>query len=115
MVRFVNGTPSYIALSAHDRLVPCSSTSLPPLTLILPHVLSGTAYTYSALQQTGGRATTYIAGGSHANYATAGKQDYGAPFGLLSDTTDAGPYWDVTQVSTVRTPSLVPSLCTSSH
>jgi hypothetical protein len=48
-----------------------------------------------------GRATTYIAGGSHANYVSVGKQDYSAPFGLLSDTTDAGPYWDVTQVCPV--------------
>ncbi|KAI9740279.1 MAG: Vacuolar protein sorting-associated protein 62 [Cirrosporium novae-zelandiae] len=76
MVRFVDGSPEYIYLSAHD---------------------SGTAYTYSALTQTDNRATTYIAGGSHANYVSAGKQDYvAALLGTLSDTTDSGPYWDVT-------------------
>ena len=49
MVRFVNGVPQYIYLSEHS---------------------GGSAYTYSALTETNGRATTYIATGSHANYAT---------------------------------------------
>ncbi|KAL1982870.1 hypothetical protein VTN96DRAFT_798 [Rasamsonia emersonii] len=76
MVRYFNGTPAYIYLSAHD---------------------GGRAYNYSALEQTDGRATTYVAVGTHANYATAGQQDYDLPFGLLHDTTDKGPFWDVTQ------------------
>jgi len=78
MVRFVNEVPTYIYLSEHS---------------------SGSAYTYDALNQTDSRATTYIATGTHANYATAGKQDYeGEILGIfLSDETDQGPYWDVTQ------------------
>ena len=79
MIRFVNGVPQYVYLSEHS---------------------GGSAYTYAALAQTNSRPTTYIAKGSHANYATAGKQDYEggflADFGLY-DTTDAGQYWDVTQ------------------
>ena len=73
MVRYYNGTPAYIYLSAHS---------------------SGTAYEYSTLNQTNGRATTYIAVGTHANYATTGQHDYDV---VLHDTTDSGPYWDVTQ------------------
>ncbi|KIY51645.1 hypothetical protein FISHEDRAFT_64161 [Fistulina hepatica ATCC 64428] len=71
------GSPEYIFLSAHS---------------------DGDAYTYDALTSTDNRATVYIAGGDHANYPTTGKQDYIAwPLGTLSDTTDDGPYWDVTQ------------------
>lgn len=73
MVRYYNGTPAYIYLSAHS---------------------SGTAYEYSTLNQTNCRATTYIAVGTHANYATTGQHDYDI---VLHDTTDSGPYWDVTQ------------------
>ena len=69
--------PSYIYLSAHA---------------------GGTAYAYDALTKTNGRATTYIASGTHANYVTPGKQNYvAALLGTLSDKTDAGPHWDVTQ------------------
>ena len=79
MIRFVGGVPEYIYLSEHS---------------------GGSAYTYDALPQTNSRPTTYIALGSHANYATSGKQDYeGSILALIGlyDTTDAGPYWDVTQ------------------
>lgn len=38
----------------------------------------------------------YSAVGTHANYATAGKQEYVVPFGLLADNTDTGPLWDLT-------------------
>lgn len=73
MVRFVNGVPQDIYLSAHD---------------------GGSAYTYSALPSQGGRAITYIANGTHANYATPGEHQHDLP--LLDDYTDAGPLWDVT-------------------
>ncbi|KAK0241397.1 hypothetical protein EDD85DRAFT_763209 [Armillaria nabsnona] len=76
MVRFVNGSPQYVYLSAHS---------------------GGTSYTYNALGSQNGRAITYVATGTHANYATAGEQDYTLPFGLLHDTTDAGFFWDVTK------------------
>ena len=79
MIRFVDGVPQYIYLSEHS---------------------GGSAYNYSALVQTNSRPTTYIAKGSHANYATAREQEYEggflANFGVY-DTTDAGPYWDVIQ------------------
>lgn len=73
MVRFVNGVPQDIYLSAHD---------------------GGSAYTYSALPSQGGRAITYIANGTHANYATSGEHQHDLP--LLDDYTDAGLLWDVT-------------------
>ncbi|CAL1699081.1 unnamed protein product [Somion occarium] len=74
MVRFVNNTPSVIYLSAHS---------------------GGFAFNYSALQMTRHRATTFIAGGTHANYASPGPHLHG-PDNLLNDRTDAGPLWDVT-------------------
>ena len=74
MVRFVNGVPSYIYLSAHD---------------------GGSAYTYGALPTLNSRAVTYIALGTHANYATPGTHQHDAP--LLDDYTDAGLLWDVTK------------------
>lgn len=75
MVRFINGKPAYIYLSAHR---------------------GGTVYNYTALESTRNRATTYIAGGSHANYATPGDHPHALPLGLLIDHTDAGPLWDIT-------------------
>lgn len=79
MVRFVNGVPSNIYLSAHS---------------------GGTAYTFAALPKASGtqRPITYIAKGTHANYATAGAQPYPVPIiGPIRDATSAGSYWDVTQ------------------
>ena len=82
MIRFVNGVPKYIYLSEHS---------------------SGKAYNFDAIpltDRTDGRPTTYIAAGSHANYVTAGKQEYeGHLLGLIGlyDTTDAGEFWDVTK------------------
>lgn len=41
---------------------------------------------------------TYVATGSHANYATAGTQEYTIALGLITDVTDAGyGPWDMTQ------------------
>lgn len=74
MVRFVNGQPQYVYLSAHD---------------------GGAAYTFSAMQQQSGRPVTYIGVGTHANYATPGSHEHDFPG--LDDTTDAGHLWDVTK------------------
>lgn len=79
MVRFVNGVPSHVYLSAHS---------------------AGTAYTFAALPKASGtqRPITYIAKGTHANYATKGEQKYPIPIiGPISDNTSPGFYWDVTQ------------------
>lgn len=73
MVRFVKSKPSVIYLSAHS---------------------GGFAFNYSALNHTNGRAITFIAGGTHANYATPGSHLHG-PMNLLNDRTDDGPLWDV--------------------
>ncbi|KAI0368873.1 hypothetical protein BV20DRAFT_1053639 [Pilatotrama ljubarskyi] len=70
MVRFVNGSPTAVYLSAHS---------------------GGSAYTFAATEKTNGRPTTYIAGGTHANYATPGKHCHDLPLDLLCDQTDAGP------------------------
>ncbi|KAI0652516.1 hypothetical protein C8Q79DRAFT_997541 [Trametes meyenii] len=75
MVRFQNGAPTALYLSAHS---------------------GGSAYTYAATEKTNGRPTTYIAGGTHANYATSGKHCHDLPLDLLCDQTDAGPIWDPT-------------------
>lgn len=74
MVRFINGQPDSIYLSAHS---------------------SGSAYKYSALQSSNGRAVTYIAEGSHANYATSGQHQHDIP--LLFDYTNDGLTWDMTK------------------
>jgi len=76
MVRFVDGVPEYLYLSAHG---------------------AGFAFNYTIVPTTDGRPNVYIAVGSHANYGTAGDQElYDIPFDILHDTTDAGPFWDVT-------------------
>lgn len=94
MVRFVDGQPTHFYYSQHS---------------------GGAAYTFSAVQQIDSRPVSYVATGSHANYAvstpllslhananttqTVGEQDYipYVPFGILHDTTDAGVFWDVTK------------------
>ena len=76
MVRFVNGVPQDIFMSAHS---------------------GGSAYTYNTLttSSSGGRAVTYIATGTHANYATTGTHQHDLPG--LDDHTDAGTLWDITK------------------
>ncbi|THW17918.1 hypothetical protein D6D24_03664 [Aureobasidium pullulans] len=78
MIRFSTaGVPQNVYYSAHS---------------------SGTAYTYSAVQKVGVRPVVYSAAGSHANYATAGTQKiYPIVGNIVTDTTDAGSYWDVAQ------------------
>ncbi|OBZ79234.1 putative vacuolar protein sorting-associated protein TDA6 [Grifola frondosa] len=73
MVRFVNSEPSVVYLSAHS---------------------GGSAFTFDTMQTTNGRPTTYIAGGTHANYATPGNHYHDLPPPLLFDMTDAGLLWD---------------------
>ncbi|KAH8645823.1 hypothetical protein BX600DRAFT_390956 [Xylariales sp. PMI_506] len=76
MIRFVNGEPYAIYLSQHN---------------------AGSAYYWDVMDFHGERPITYVATGSHANYATAGTQDFTFALGLISDTTDAGFAWDMTQ------------------
>lgn len=76
MVRFLNGVPQYVYLSAHE---------------------SGTSYTYDGIDKLHGRPVVYSATGSHANYAAPGKHEFELPDGLLYDKTDAGTLWDVTK------------------
>ena len=73
MVRFVNGVPTAIYLSAHD---------------------GGAAYTFNALPNISGRPITYIGVGTHANYASPGTHEHDV---VLDDVTDAGAIWDVTK------------------
>ncbi|KAI0778987.1 hypothetical protein BD413DRAFT_601607 [Trametes elegans] len=73
MVRFQNGTPTALYLSAHS---------------------GGAAYTFDATEKTNGRPTTYIGFGTHANYATPGSHCHDLPLNLLCDSTDAGALWD---------------------
>lgn len=74
MVRFVNGEPKYLYLSAHS---------------------GGTAYDFAAVTKQNGRPVTYIAKGTHANYATPGSHQH--DFLFLTDQTDQGHVWDVTK------------------
>ncbi|RWA10265.1 hypothetical protein EKO27_g4816 [Xylaria grammica] len=76
MIRFVSGVPYSIYLSEHS---------------------AGSAYYWDVMTFNGKRPITYIANGGHANYATAGKQEYTIALGLVTDTTDAGTPWDITQ------------------
>ena len=74
MVRFINGEPEYVYLSAHS---------------------GGAAYNFSAVTKQDGRPVTYIAQGTHANYATPGAHQHDLPG--LDDHTDNGHLWDVTK------------------
>ncbi|KAL1296553.1 hypothetical protein AAFC00_000057 [Neodothiora populina] len=77
MIRFSNGEPQNVYLSAHT---------------------SGAAYAYSAMTLEGVRPVTYSAVGTHANYATSGSHSIYSILGnLVTDTTSAGYYWDITQ------------------
>lgn len=77
MVRFVNGAPDVVYYSEHA---------------------SGSAYKYTTVEKMGVRPVSYIATGTHANYATPGNHNYQhIPFDLLKDQTDKGPLWDVTK------------------
>lgn len=68
-VRFVNSEPYAIYLSEHG---------------------AGSAYYWDVMDFNGDRPITYVANGSHANYATAGTQEYTIALGIVTDITDAG-------------------------
>ncbi|PSR99156.1 hypothetical protein BD289DRAFT_58182 [Coniella lustricola] len=79
MTRFVDGVPYAIYLSEHS---------------------AGSAYYWDVMDfstQDANRPITYVANGSHANYATAGTQEYTIALGIVTDVTDAGYAWDITQ------------------
>ncbi|KAF2146347.1 uncharacterized protein K452DRAFT_283624 [Aplosporella prunicola CBS 121167] len=74
MVRFENGTPTYVWYSQHSN---------------------GQAFAYKVLHKDGKRPLNYIANGTHANYAIPGTHDHAIPnlnlpAGLVEDHTD-GP------------------------
>ncbi|KAJ5259614.1 hypothetical protein N7478_012595 [Penicillium angulare] len=75
MIRFVNEEPYAIYCSEHS---------------------AGSAYYWDVVDFNGDRPITYVAYGGHANYVTAGTQDYTIALGIISDTTDAGYLWDMT-------------------
>jgi len=77
MVRFINGVPDTVYYSEHS---------------------SGAAFKYSAVEKVGDRPVSYIAFGTHANYATSGDHTYNhSPLGNSTDQTNQGPIWDVTK------------------
>lgn len=82
MVRFVDGQPTQVWFSQHAN---------------------GEAFEYSGLEKNAaGRPYNYVANGSHANYAIAGKIDHTLQIvnlpgdGFLTDYTDKGALWDPT-------------------
>jgi hypothetical protein len=80
MVRFQNGVPQAVWFSQHA---------------------GGEAFTYAAVQKQNLRPVTFVAKGTHANYATAGTHDHtvpdvNLPGGPLEDHCDQGTLWDPT-------------------
>jgi hypothetical protein len=75
-IRFVSGVPYAIYLSEHS---------------------AGSAYYWNVMTFHGKRPITYVGNGGHANYPTAGTQEYTIALGLVADTTDAGTPWDMTK------------------
>lgn len=77
VVRFVNGEPQLVWMSAHG---------------------GGTAFTYASML--GGNAldparpTIYSARGTHAQYTSPGRHPHDIPWHMLSDYADAGDLWD---------------------
>lgn len=58
---------------------------------------AGSAYYWNVPNFVGQRPITFVATGSHANYIKSGSQEYSIGGGFLTDTTDTGYYWDMTQ------------------
>lgn len=75
MIRFVNGEPYAIYCSEHS---------------------AGSAFYWDVVTFGGDRPITYVGYGGHANYVTAGTQEYTIALGLITDHTDAGYLWDMT-------------------
>lgn len=74
-IRFVNGEPYAIYCSEHS---------------------AGSAFYWDVVTFDGDRPITYVGYGGHANYVTAGTQEYTIALGLITDHTDAGYLWDMT-------------------
>lgn len=68
-IRFVNGEPYAIYCSEHS---------------------AGSAFYWDVVNFDGDRPITYVGYGGHANYVTAGTQEYTIALGLITDHTDAG-------------------------
>jgi hypothetical protein len=80
MIRFQNGEPQAVWYSQHA---------------------DGEAFTYAAVQKQGIRPLTFVANGTHADYATSGAHDHtipdvNLPGGPLEDHCDEGTLWDPT-------------------
>lgn len=84
LVRFYNGIPRLVWMSAHG---------------------GGTAYKFEAMEKMklensnndgsiANRPVLFSARGTHANYATVGQHSHDLPYYILSDFTDRGPLWD---------------------
>lgn len=79
LVRFQNGFPELVWMSAHG---------------------GGAAYEYSAMEKLETdplRPVLFAGRGTHANYATVGQHSHDIPYHMLSDFTDRGPLWDPAQ------------------
>lgn len=81
LVRFHNGKPKFVWMSAHG---------------------GGGGYTYEAVEKDGEfetgvpgiRPVIFSARGTHANYVSAGQHAHDLPYSILCDFTDRGPLWD---------------------
>lgn len=84
LVRFYNGVPKLVWMSAHG---------------------GGTAYKFEAMERMKlknsnndgkfpNRPVLFSGRGTHANYATVGQHSHDIPYYILSDFTDRGPLWD---------------------
>lgn len=80
LVRFYNGVPQIVWMSAHG---------------------GGTAYKFNAMEMYSPaktkRPVLFSARGTHANYGTVGQHSHDIPYYMLSDFTDRGSLWDPAQ------------------
>lgn len=78
LVRFHNGKPELVWMSAHG---------------------GGTGYHFEAMEKYKSleRPVIFSARGTHANYASVGQHSHDIPFYMLSDFSDRGPLWDPVQ------------------
>ena len=79
LVRFYNGVPIIVWLSAHG---------------------GGGAYYYHNLEKheaDPNHPIIFSARGTHANYVSVGQHPHDLPYAILSDFTDRGPLWDPTR------------------
>lgn len=79
LVRFYNGEPVIVWLSAHG---------------------GGQAYFYHNLEKyelNPNHPVIFLARGTHANYVSVGQHPHDLPYAILSDFTDRGPLWNPTK------------------